>query len=334
MITTTFGDTARQHVLTHNIQRLKTEMSALTQEMASGAARDPARIVQGNMQHLASIERDIAQSGARLGVLSLVATRLDAQQSALGTAQEDVQKIADTLLRPELFATDDRLTPMAKMVAQGFSTVVGVLNAQAGGRSLFAGQAVDRPALASAQSMLAELSSLIPVGADKPLIDQIVGDWFAPGGGFDATGYLGGAPDPVLHDLGNGTGLRIAVTAADEPMRQTLVTLAKGALMADDMTDLSAQTRRSILTAVGADSRKNATSLLLVIEDVGIAQARTEQATSRQQAVQVAANMARTDLLGADPSETATKLQDTISRVDQMFALTARLSRLSLSAYL
>lgn len=133
---------------------------------------------------------------------------------------------------------------------------------------------------------------------------------------------------------GGGSVLRLNWSATDETFRKTLSGLAKGALMTRDHTDISAETRRSVLLSVGGTAQANGALIRLINEDIGTAQARIEQATTRQQAAQVSATLARTNLIGADPYETATKLQDTISRVDQMFALTARLSRLSLSAYL
>jgi flagellar hook-associated protein 3 FlgL len=334
MIATRFGDMARQHMLSQNMRRLKTDMTALTQEMSSGQVRDPARTVGGEMMRLASLDRLIGESTARLGVLSVVTTRLDAQHLAIQTAEEQVLQVADLALRQDLFGTDDRLSPIADHIGQAFAAVVGVLNTQAGGRSLFAGVAADRPALASAQTMLTDLAALIPAGADGLMVAQIVDDWFAVGGGFDSSGYLGGSPDTALQDLGDGQRLGLGVTAADASVRASLAALAKGALMAEHLTNVTTQTRRSVLNAVASDSRTSAAGLRLVIEDIGIAQARAEQATVRQQSAQVAANMARTTLIGADPYDTATALQDTIARTEQLFAITARLSRLSLSAYL
>lgn len=334
MTVTTLGDMARQHVLSQNLRRLKSDVTQFTQELSTGQRRDLARIAQGNMQHLANLDRVLAQSDARLGVLSILTVRLDAQQGAITAAQETVQQVADMLLRPELFGTDDRLSPIAKQVGQSFGAVVDFLNAQAGGRGLFSGQDTDKPALADGATMLADLALQIPAGADPSAINQIVGAWFAPGGGFEASGYLGGASESAFHDLGDGGTLRLGLTASHPAIRDTLATLAKGALMDAGLADVSAQTRRQVLTAAGVAARTNAPQLLLLNEDIGIAQARVEQAHTRQLAAQTAASIARTTLVGADPYDTATRLQDSIARVDQLFALTARLSRLSLSAYL
>lgn len=204
MISTTFGDMARQQGLSKNLRLAKSDISHLKQELATGQVRDKARLVQGNMIRLASLDRMIADTDARLGALSVLTVRLDTQQVAMIAVQDQVQLVADLLLRPELFSTDDRLSPVAAQVGQAFGAVIGFLNTQAGGRSLFAGQTTDQPALSDPSRMLADLALLIPSGAQKHVIDQIVDDWFAPSGGFEASGYLGGASDTTAHDLGGG----------------------------------------------------------------------------------------------------------------------------------
>lgn len=334
MTVTSFGDMARHHVLNHNLQRLKADMTRLTRDMSTGQVSDPARQLQGHLMPLASLDLAIGQADARMGVTSVLSVRLNAQHAALDATHEHVQNTADMLLRPDLMMTDDRLSPIAKQVGQNFADIVGLLNTQAGGRSLFAGQAVDHPALADARSILDMLASLIPTGADQVVIDQVVGDWFATGGGFEANGYVGGAADGTPIDLGDGISVQFGVTAADPNIRGALAAMAKSALMDADLTDVSAQTRRQVLSAAAVETRSGAALLREVIEKTGISQARVDDAATRQQASKAAATMARNLLIGADPYDTATALQESIARVDQMFAITARLSRLSLSAYL
>lgn len=334
MISTTLGDTARQQMLSHNMRRLKAEIASLTQEMSTGQVRDIGHKVQGDTVRVASLDKVIAESKARLQAFSVLTTRLDAQHAAVTVVHDHVQQVTDLLLRPDVFGTDDRLSAIAGQISEVFGAVVGLLNTQAGGQSLFAGDATDRPALADAQVMLADLAALVPAGADASVVNQIVADWFAPGGGFDLAGYLGGEANLVGHDLGDGSRLRFDLTATDPSIRKTLVGLAKGALMSASLTSVNPETRRSILASLGTENIAHAADLRLVIETIGISQARMDQAMTRQQAAQVAATMARTNLIAADPYETATALQDSIARMEQIFTITARLSRMSLSAYL
>ena len=57
-------------------------------------------------------------------------------------------------------------------------------------------------------------------------------------------------------------------------------------------------------------------------------------ASARNGAETSALEIARTDILAIDPYRTATELQSTETRLETLYTLTARLSRLSLSEYL
>ena len=59
-----------------------------------------------------------------------------------------------------------------------------------------------------------------------------------------------------------------------------------------------------------------------------------EQADTRNGAQQTALSLARSNLVAADPYETASALTQTEGNLQTLYALTARLSRLSLTDYL
>ena len=326
------GDAARTAVLSAAMQRAKSDMARHTAELTSGTAQDPARRLGPALADLALVDRVIARTQTAQGLANQIATRLAAQQSALESAHAHVLDMADTLLRPDLVATDDRLVPQAARVARSFDAVVGALSIQVGGQSLFAGAATDGPALAPSEQILDDLAALIPAGADKATIDTVVADWFGPAGGFEQRGYLGAAANAHPLRIDPETAIAPGPTAADMPVRQVLATLAKGALM--ERVTVTAQTRRLVLAEVGQQARADATPLRALIERVGVDQARVDQALVRAQAEQTGAHLARTALVGVDPYEAASALQDSISRLEQVFSVTARLSRLSLGEFL
>jgi flagellar hook-associated protein 3 FlgL len=334
MTVTTFGDAARQSILSRNTTRLKGDIARLTQEMSTGLVSDPARHLQGQITTLARLEGAIIRAEAARPAAMQINVQLEGQYAALESVESLIMSASETALRPELLMTDDRLPPVAAQMGQALEHVVGLLNTQAGGRSLFAGVATDQAALAPARQMLTQIAALVPNGASPADIDQIVADWFGPGGGFEQGSYLGGPSVASSIELDNGLILAAAPTATDAPIRAVLAGLAKGALMENSMVALPPQSQRAVLMGLGDTLRSSAEGLRGVMEKTGQAQARTESALSRLQAAQVSAEIARTNLIGADPYESATALQDSIGRLEQIFALTARLSRMSLSNYL
>lgn len=334
MTISTIGDAVRQATLSRNMTRLKGDVTRLTQELSTGYVQDAARHLGGQIGTLAQLDAAVSRAQTARPVAQQVNQQLDAQYAALESVEALVMAATETVLRPELMMTDDRLPPVSRHIGQALEQVVALLNTQVGGRSLFAGAATDQAPLLSASEMLTQIATLVPDGASPAQIDQIVADWFGPGGGFEQVGYLGAQPARGVVMLDGGLALPRAVTAADAPIRAVLAGLAKGALLADGQAVLSADTQRAVLSGLGDTLRSNAEGIRSVMEQTGQAQASTEAALTRLQAMQTSAEMARTELIGADPYDTATSLQDTIGRLEQLFALTARMSRMSLSNYL
>ena len=77
-----------------------------------------------------------------------------------------------------------------------------------------------------------------------------------------------------------------------------------------------------------------ATGLIARQADLGLLQETAERATARNAAETTALSLARSDILSADPYETASALTQAEASLQNLYALTARLSRLSLTDYL
>lgn len=265
--------------------------------------------------------------------VSQVQFRLSAQTAILESVTTEIEGVANTVLRPDLIGTDDRLAPAAQQVLQTFEIVTGLLNTQAAGRSLFAGSAVDQPSLASPEAILSALSALVPQGASASDIVDITAAWFAPGGGFDA--FLPSASEPERKiTLGEGVAVAVTQQVGSPPLRQVLAILATGSLVALREQEFSPDTQRQVLSGITNDLRGAASALRHQTEKIGADLARSDQALVRIGARQNVAQTTYTEIVAVDPYEVATLLQDRIARLDQILAVTARLSRLSLSNYL
>ena len=59
-----------------------------------------------------------------------------------------------------------------------------------------------------------------------------------------------------------------------------------------------------------------------------------EEASTRLSAERTSYEIARTGLLEADPYETASRLEDVQFQLEALYAVTARMARLSLTSYL
>ena len=67
---------------------------------------------------------------------------------------------------------------------------------------------------------------------------------------------------------------------------------------------------------------------------IGLQEAATTKTQAQNTAESSALSIARSTLISADPYETATALQETEASIQNLYTLTARLSRLKLTDYL
>ena len=79
---------------------------------------------------------------------------------------------------------------------------------------------------------------------------------------------------------------------------------------------------------------EGATQITYLRGELGQTEEAIEIAEARANAQLSALKINRSDLLSADPFETATALEDATTRLESLYTITARLSRLSLTDFL
>lgn len=328
------GDMARSHSLRQNSNTVKRQMISLQHELISGQVNDKMRHTGGDAALLNSLQRSISVSKTNQTNTVAIGTFLNAQQEALNRVSDITKDKAAYLIRPELFSTDDRLSGAVDRTDAALRDITTLLNSSLGGKSIFAGRNSDRAALRDVDGMISSIVSTIPTGADYQTIDQIVSDWFAPGGTFELEGYLGGPEKAEVISLGDGYNLRLDLTASDTAIRTILAELTKGAVLKQGLLSDQPDQQRLLLSNIGANLFSAASALQLTQERLGIKQAYTEQARTEAEASHTSSQIALNELLAVDEYDVASRLQDAMARLDKIYLMTARLSRLSLSEYL
>jgi flagellar hook-associated protein 3 FlgL len=163
----------------------------------------------------------------------------------------------------------------------------------------------------------------------------LVEDWFlAPGGGFDSLAWQGGAGQAAPAILGEGVAVETGITARDPALRGVLAGLALAALTSEGTGPAAPDDRRALVTAAAMRLDSGEDALIRLRSDLGLSEARIEEARSASEAARAALELEHARLTGADPYRTAIELQTVETRLDALYLLTARLSRLSLSEYL
>lgn len=331
------GDSAQFLAMRRNGTTLKTQISALNAELTTGIAADKGQHLRGDFGVLASITRAIDMAQINISVAQTASLQLQTQQTVLARLHDNA---TEALNATRLVLSGDTDTPIhLRMVAfetsaSAFDDAVMALNASVAGRYVFAGQQSDTAPLAAPAAILDALMGSLPSDAGASELLAHVESWFAPMGDFDTIAYHGGNPNTSGLNLGAGYDVQNTLTAQDSAIRKHLGALAYGALMARGVLADAPADQIQVLQVSTAALDASVENLTTRAAALGIQQARTGQAVVAARAQSTALEIARTELIGVDSYETATRLQDAMTKLDTIYMMTARLSRLSLTEYL
>lgn len=328
------GDLAQTYRMRRQNVALRSEITRLGQELSTGRASDTGAHLAGDLSGLAAIERGLETLNSYRVSVSEATVTAGAMQAALDRLAGEAGTLAEALLAAKSAGGAHLIGAAGAAARATFDAAVETLNARAADRSLFAGTATDGPALAGADQILAALQTEIAAETSAAGVIARIEAWFDPGGGFETSGYLGGTTDLAPWRAGPGQTVSLSVRADDTEVRALLAAAATAALAdqspiagnPDELAELVGRAGELLLTAQSGLIERQA--------DVGAAEAKLAEAATRNAAERSALERARADLLSVDPYSTATELEAVQGQLETLYALTARLSRLSLTDFL
>lgn len=335
-MTLSVGDLAHAFQLRKQNVALKQRSGTLMRELSTGKTADPGKRLSGNFLPLASIERGLTTLGAYRTAAAEAELTTRIMQQSLTHIDDAASDISSNLLLAGAAPEATILRNAGLQSHTSLERAVDALNAQVAGRSLFSGAATDSPALASADEILSALRAEVTGETTADGVIAAVKAWFdSPGGGFETLVYSG-APDaagPVR--LADDETLSLGITAADPGLRDMLRAFATAALLQDETVlsgniaekgKLARQSGEQVLTAERP--------LTALRAKIGGAQERIETILTENAAQTSLLEIARDEMIGIDPYEVATELEATRGRIEMLYAITARMSRLSLADFL
>ncbi|MEZ5910818.1 MAG: flagellin [Paracoccaceae bacterium] len=327
------GDMARHFLLQTRNTAMKAEANRLLGELTTGKRADIGKAVAGDFKPLAAIESSLL--------------RLQGFRTAATEAGHFAQSMQDTLSLIDTMSADaapgflaasgggnaTMVNSTAQDARQKFATVVSALNTRVADRTLFAGDAANAPAIAAAETMLAELMTLTTGETTATGVEAIVDTWFDDPLGFGTAGYLGGGAAADLR-ISETEAARLDITAADPAIRDTLKGFAMAALL--DAGALGGQdTARSVLLRTAGERLMQAgTDRAHLAARLGTQQEMIDAVGVRNATQTLALEQARNAIVAVDPYEAAATLEETQTQLETLYALTARLSKLSLVDFL
>ena len=333
MTVTSVGDLAQSFVLRNQSAVLKQEIQTLSSEIITGIAADQAAALAGDFVPIAALEASLAQLAAFKSTTSELALFATAMQNAMETLDGSASDLSQSLLAASTSPSPTQIDAAGFDAQQRFEQAVSILNTRFGDRSLFAGMATNGAALVSADTIFAALDVEIAGAVTAGDIVTAISSWFDSPTGFAAVAYLGaGALAPL--PIAPGESAQIDVTALDPALVATLKGLALGAMLNRGVLPGDLVGRQQLARASAESLIQTQTDRALLAARLGTTEAQIGTAAIRNQAETTSLGLARLDLLGLDPYETASKLEERQSQLELLYAITARMSRLSLVNYL
>ncbi len=331
------GDMAMAFQLRNQNAQLKAEMNKLNQEVVTGQAADLGKRVTGDFMPLAAIDRSLKM----LDSFDTTATEAElftsSAQAALGVVHEVASDVAPLLISSVTNSSYTSQQAVANDARQSLEAAISALNTQVAGRYAFSGVASDTRPVVNAETMIAELMTATSGATDADSFVTAVSDWFdapAGGGGYLDVAY-GGSDQPLAgFRVGPDEEARATVTAADEPIRDTLKGLAMAALLAEGVFGTDMNTRSDIANAAGTTIIGADSALIGLRADIGTAESQIAEAQTRNAAERAALELSRVDQISVDPYDSSTALQALMAQMESLYTLTARVSRLNFTDYM
>ncbi len=330
MSNVSLGDLAQSYTLQRRGVSLRAELTKLSKEMSTGVVSNVRDVLAGNVSFLADMERDLRTLDAyRIAGLE-AESYAGAVQASLSSIQSSSQDLATSIISGSVTQTSTTIEQNAFEARNTLESMMAKLNGDIGGRSLFSGTATKTAPLEDVTTLLNTLEFLV-AGATTPAAARLAAEtWFNDPAGFTAAIYRGSATDLAPFRVGEGEEVSVKIRADADVLKETLMNVALTSLSNSAALTLNSSQRAELQRDSGLALQANQENLTDIRAQVGTAEARLDTIEARNAAEKTSIELARNDLIGIDPFETATELENVQFRLQSIYAVTARLSDLSL----
>ncbi|WP_298936452.1 flagellin [uncultured Ruegeria sp.] len=328
------GDLARGLTLRSRATEIKTQIETLSYEMSSGKVQDVSGRLGGDYSQILDLDRNLARLDAFKIATSEAGLFTDVMQQSLTTFDTSVGEVSSSLLA---FGTAKHTVTHEQASVQArneLDTMMSALNTRVGGRSLYSGVATDVSPLSSTDALLTALEAELTGLTTVTDIRAAAENWFNDPAGFDAVIYQGSDTPLAPMQVSENERISIPITATDPAFKAALRHTAVAALVSDDALDLGTDQRTILFTQLGVDLANAKDETVKLRAEVGAAEARVEEAATRNSAARTSLEYSRNQLIAADPYETAAKLQAVQFQLESLYSVTVRNANLSLVNFL
>lgn len=334
MALTPIGDLATSLTLRSNSATLKYTIDRLTQELVTGQTTDIHTRLGGNFAYLSEIDTSLTTLSAFAIATSEAGITADAMQVSLDALQSIGGSLSAQLLAAGTNVASPTQSHGSVQARSDLDALMATLNTSVAGRSLFSGTATDSPALSDAETLLTGLRGALAGLTDVADIRAAATDWFANPAGFPSIAYTGGTDDLPPVRISDAYSVDLGLRADDQVFRDLLQETALAALAGDPALALDDGTAAQLRHSAGTALLGVSDALSRTRADLGFQQSRIEDSAALISANRAGLEQARGALLGADPFETAARLEEAQYQLQALFTVAARSAALKLVNFL
>lgn len=338
--------------LRRSIATMQDALARHQKELASGRIADPGVSLGSGARMSYILQNNLEETRAILATNRRVTIRVDATQNALNDLQQTAEAMRKTLLVSQDNVTDPKA--IASQARASLALLVSTLNSDDGESFIFGGQKTDVPPIADYFA-----STVAPARAalDIALLDPATGFGFPADSTQVAqltTQKINDFIDGSFSDLFSETSWKSQWSSASDTVIESRISLQQtieASVSANDPALRKIAMAYVMVSELGISGMSNDGARALVRKatetlDEGMALLKASRARVgvMQQSIKIAdENLQRysgmlevevSHLGAADRSETATRINETLSRLEAAYALTARISQLSLTKYI
>lgn len=327
------GDLAQNFILSRKSASSRGEIQTLTKEVTTGLTSDIVKATRGQLGPIMGIDASLKRLDALKVGVSETAQVLASMQTSIDVLDQVSTDLSGAILAAVGSNSPLRLNAVAEQAEVALSAGISSLNLRLADRSIFAGNAFQSPAVESASDLLGRLMPQISGLTTADQVVQAVEAWFASPTGYATQSYAGGDAVgwvPVTADQKS----EIDVTARDPALVATIGKLALGAMLNQGALAAHPSERSELARRVATGLLETQTDRALLSAHIGIQEGKVEAARVQNGVERTALGLARNEIAGVDEYEAASRLEQAQSQLEKIYAITARMSRLSLMEFL
>ncbi|WP_339108759.1 flagellin [Thioclava sp. GXIMD4216] len=331
------GDMAQVYSLRKHNTGLKNLVTTLSQEATTGLKSDVGKAVGGDFTQLSAITRSLDNLESYSLATTEVSLTAEMMQNALGTIQDYAINFGPDMISIGSSGDPTSLETLSTKAKTSLSTIVSALNSSVAGRFVFSGAATNTPPVVDADEMYSQV--MTAVGGDTTsagIIAAVEAFFDAPAGGG---GYLDqsyqGSRDPLgAVKVSENESIQLEVTAQSSEIRESLKGAMLARIAANDDGTLSDETRSALMVEAGSVLSAASLEMSASRSSIGAAEEQIESAATRNDAESSSLEIARNNLITAEPYETSTALIAAQNQLETLYEITSRLSQLTLADYI